>query len=61
MTSIFYLPVIHLISTQLLDNKFGGSNIDFVQSQKTYDNILRYAEKNPTIYLPPTMKIQQTD
>jgi N-acyl homoserine lactone hydrolase len=37
---------------QLLDNKFGGANIDFVQSQKTYDNILRYAEKYPIIYLP---------
>ena len=37
---------------QLLDNEFGGSNIDFVQSQKTYDNILRYAEKFPLIYLP---------
>ena len=37
---------------QLLDNKFGGANIDFVQSQKTYSNILRYAEKNPVIYLP---------
>ena len=37
---------------QLLDNKFGGANIDFVQSQKTYDNILRYAEKYPVIYLP---------
>jgi len=37
---------------QLLDNRFGGSNIDFVQSQKTYNNILRYAEKNPVIYLP---------
>jgi N-acyl homoserine lactone hydrolase len=37
---------------QLLDNKFGGSNIDFVQSQKTYNNILRYAEKYPVIYLP---------
>jgi len=36
----------------LLDNRFGGSNIDFVQSQKTYNNILRYAEKNPVIYLP---------
>jgi N-acyl homoserine lactone hydrolase len=37
---------------QLLDNKFGGSNIDFVKSQKTYDHILRYAEKYPLIYLP---------
>jgi glyoxylase-like metal-dependent hydrolase (beta-lactamase superfamily II) len=37
---------------QLLDNKFGGANIDFVQSQKTYNNILRYAEKYPVIYLP---------
>ena len=37
---------------QLLDNKFGGANIDFVQSQKTYNNILKYAEKNPLIYLP---------
>jgi hypothetical protein len=35
-----------------LDNTFGGSNIDFVQSQKTYDHILRYAEKYPLIYLP---------
>jgi N-acyl homoserine lactone hydrolase len=37
---------------QLLDNKFGGANIDFVQSQKTYDNILKYGEKYPLIYLP---------
>ena len=37
---------------QLLDNKFGGANIDFVQSQKTYNNILSYAEKYPLIYLP---------
>jgi N-acyl homoserine lactone hydrolase len=37
---------------QLLDNKFGGANIDFIQSQKTYDNILKYAEKYPLIYLP---------
>ncbi len=37
---------------QLLDNKFGGSNIDFVQSQKTYNNILGYAKKYPVIYLP---------
>ncbi|MFL5786625.1 MAG: N-acyl homoserine lactonase family protein [Flavisolibacter sp.] len=37
---------------QLLDNKFGGANIDFVQSQKTYNNILKYAEKYPVIYLP---------
>jgi len=37
---------------QLLDNKFGGANIDFVQSQKTYSNILRYAEKYSVIYLP---------
>jgi N-acyl homoserine lactone hydrolase len=37
---------------QLLDNEFGGANIDFVQSQKTYSNILRYAEKYPVIYLP---------
>jgi N-acyl homoserine lactone hydrolase len=37
---------------QLLENRFGGANIDFVQSQKTYDNILRYAEKYPLIYLP---------
>jgi glyoxylase-like metal-dependent hydrolase (beta-lactamase superfamily II) len=37
---------------QLLDNKFAGANIDFVQSQKTYNTILRYAEKYPVIYLP---------
>jgi len=37
---------------QLLDNRFGGANIDFVQSQNTYRNILQYAEKNPVIYLP---------
>jgi N-acyl homoserine lactone hydrolase len=37
---------------QLLDNRFGGANIDFIQSQKTYNNILRYAEKYPVIYLP---------
>lgn len=37
---------------QLLDNVFGGSNIDFVQSQKTYDHILDYSKKYPLIYLP---------
>lgn len=37
---------------QLLDNQFGGSNVDYVQSQKTYDRILSYAEKYPLIYLP---------
>jgi N-acyl homoserine lactone hydrolase len=37
---------------QLPDNEFGGSNIDFIQSQKTYDNILKYANKYPLIYLP---------
>jgi len=37
---------------QLLDNQFGGSNIDFVQSQRTYTTILNYAEKYPLIYLP---------
>ena len=37
---------------QLLDNVFGGSNIDFVKSQKTYDQILKYAAKYPLIYLP---------
>jgi N-acyl homoserine lactone hydrolase len=37
---------------QILDNSFGGSNIDFIQSQKTYDNILKYAHKYPLIYLP---------
>jgi N-acyl homoserine lactone hydrolase len=37
---------------QLLDNQFGGANIDFVQSQKSYNNILMYAEKYPVIYLP---------
>ena len=37
---------------QLLDYKFGGANIDFVQSRKTYNNILRYAKKYPVIYLP---------
>jgi N-acyl homoserine lactone hydrolase len=37
---------------QLLDNKFAGSNIDFEQTQRTYNNILRYAEKYKVIYLP---------
>jgi len=37
---------------QILDNEFGGSNIDFGQSQKTYDNILGYGRKYPLIYLP---------
>jgi N-acyl homoserine lactone hydrolase len=37
---------------QLLDNKFSGANVDFVQSQKTYNTILRYAKKSPLIYLP---------
>lgn len=37
---------------QLLDNRFGGSNIDYDQSQKTYDHILSYAERFPLIYLP---------
>jgi len=37
---------------QLLDNKFAGSNVDYVQTQKTYRTILQYAEKYPLIYLP---------
>ena len=37
---------------QLFDNIFGGANIDFVQSQKTYDHILVYSKKYPLIYLP---------
>jgi len=37
---------------QLLDRKLGGANIDFVQSKKTYNNILSYAKKYPVIYLP---------
>lgn len=37
---------------QLLDNKFAGANVDYVQSQKTYDTILKYAEEYPLIYLP---------
>ena len=37
---------------QLLDNVFGGANIDFVQTQKTYDHILDYSKKYPLIYLP---------
>jgi len=37
---------------QLLDNQFGGANIDYVASQETYDTILRYAKKYPVIYLP---------
>jgi N-acyl homoserine lactone hydrolase len=37
---------------QLLDNKFAGSNIDYVQTQKTYHTIMRYAERYPLIYLP---------
>ena len=37
---------------QLLDNKFAGSNVDITQTQKTYSNILRYAEKYPVVYLP---------
>jgi N-acyl homoserine lactone hydrolase len=37
---------------QLPDNVFGGSNVDFVRSQKTYDHILGYAKKYPLIYLP---------
>jgi len=37
---------------QLLDNRFAGSNIDYAQSQKTYDTIKRYGAKYPLIYLP---------
>lgn len=37
---------------QLLDNVFGGSNIDFAKSQKTYNQILKYAARHPLIYLP---------
>jgi len=36
---------------QVLDNKFAGSNIDYAASQKTYNTILKYAEKYPLIYL----------
>jgi glyoxylase-like metal-dependent hydrolase (beta-lactamase superfamily II) len=37
---------------QLPDNVFGGANVDFVQSQITYDHILDYSKKYPLIYLP---------
>ncbi len=37
---------------QLQDNKFGGANVDFVATQKTYNNIISYAKKYPLIYLP---------
>jgi len=37
---------------QLLDNVFGGSNVDFVQSQETYNHILGYSKRYPLIYLP---------
>jgi glyoxylase-like metal-dependent hydrolase (beta-lactamase superfamily II) len=37
---------------QLLDNVFGGANIDFIETQKTYDHILVYSKKYPLIYLP---------
>lgn len=37
---------------QLLDNEFGGANIDFALSQETYFKILKYAQKFPLIYLP---------
>jgi N-acyl homoserine lactone hydrolase len=37
---------------QLFDYVFGGANIDFIQSQKTYDHILGYSKKYPLIYLP---------
>ena len=37
---------------QLLDNRFAGANVDYVQSQKTYNTILKYAEEYPLIYLP---------
>ncbi|GHN01973.1 N-acyl homoserine lactonase family protein [Cytophagales bacterium WSM2-2] len=37
---------------QLLDNQYAGSNIDFVQSQKTYDKIKQYAKRHSLIYLP---------
>ena len=37
---------------QLLDNTFGGSNIDYEKSQQTYNTIKQYATKFSTIYLP---------
>jgi N-acyl homoserine lactone hydrolase len=37
---------------QLLSNTFAGSNIDYRESQETYDLIKQYALKYPTIYLP---------
>ena len=37
---------------QLLDNTYAGSNIDYAETQETYNNIKKYASKYPTIYLP---------
>jgi N-acyl homoserine lactone hydrolase len=37
---------------QLLDNRFAGANVDFSQSQRTYDTIRSYAKKYPLVYLP---------
>jgi N-acyl homoserine lactone hydrolase len=37
---------------QILDGEVAGSNIDYVQSQKTYKTILKYGNKYPLIYLP---------
>ena len=37
---------------QLLDNTYAGSNIDYAETQETYNTIKKYASKYPTIYLP---------
>ena len=37
---------------QLLDNRFAGANVDYTQSQKTYDTIRSYGKKHPLVYLP---------
>ena len=37
---------------QLIDNTYAGSNIDYTETQETYNTIKKYASKYPMVYLP---------
>jgi len=51
-THILFAGDVSYKHQQLLENRFAGANIDFAQSQKTYDVIRQYAGRHPLIYLP---------
>ena len=36
----------------MIDNTYAGSNIDYTETQETYNTIKKYASKYPMVYLP---------